>query len=187
MSTFHGPPIWIQAYVGGSPPRQCVSNYDGALMPTPLNFGIAVAKDTLQIAWAESPAELCLATRRRAIADWLAELAPGSCIAMEATGRYHLLLAELAHAAGMIVYVLNPCDLLHYARAVGLRGKTDRVDARLIGRYIVREHAELHPYVPPTPVQREIDQLLRRRATVVETKTRLRLSLHGMVGLAADL
>src|SRR5207253_7740885 len=187
MSTFHGPPIWIQAYVGGSPPRQCVSNYEGALMPTPLNFGIDVAKDTLQIAWAESPAELCLANRRRAIADWLAKLAPGSRIAMEATGRYHLLLAELAHAAGMIVYVLNPCDLLHYARAVGLRGKTDRVDARLIGRYIVREHAELHPYVPPTPVQREIDQLLRRRATVVETKTRLRLSLHGMVGLAADL
>src|SRR5205823_8193868 len=54
MSTFHGPPIWIQAYVGGSPPRQCVSNYEGALMPTPLNFGIDVAKDTLQIAWAES-------------------------------------------------------------------------------------------------------------------------------------
>jgi len=156
-------------------------------MPTPLNFGIDVAKDTLQIAWAESPAELCLANRRRAIADWLAKLAPGSRIAMEATGRYHLLLAELAHAAGMIVYVLNPCDLLHYARAVGLRGKTDRVDDRLIGRYIVREHAELHPYVPPTPVQREIDQLLRRRATVVETKTRLRLSLHGMVGLDADL
>src|SRR5207248_5402861 len=118
MSTFHGPPIWIQAYVGGSPPRQCVSNYEGALMPTPLNFGIDVAKDTLQIAWAESPAELCLANRRRAIADWLAKLAPGSRIAMEATGRYDLLLAELAHAAGMIVYVLNPCDLLHYARAV---------------------------------------------------------------------
>ncbi len=75
-------------------------------MPTPLNFGIDVAKDTLQIAWAESPAELCLANRRRAIADWLAKLAPGSRIAMEATGRYHLLLAELAHAAGMIVYVL---------------------------------------------------------------------------------
>ena len=66
-------------------------------MPTPLNFGIDVAKDTLQIAWAESPAELCLANRRRAIADWLAKLAPGSRIAMEATGRYHLLLAELAH------------------------------------------------------------------------------------------
>src|SRR5207249_11902303 len=101
MSTFHRPPIWIQAYVGGSPRRQCVSNYEGALMPTPLNFGVDVAKDMLQIASAQSPAELCLANRRRAIAAWLANLPRGSRIAMEATGRYHLLVAELAHAAGM--------------------------------------------------------------------------------------
>src|SRR5207237_7181317 len=99
MSTFHGPPIWIQAYVGGSPPRQCVSNYEGALMPSPLNFGVDVAKDTLQIASAHCPAELCLANRRKAISSWLAKLPRGSHIAMEATGRYHVLLAELAHAA----------------------------------------------------------------------------------------
>ena len=67
------------------------------------------------------------------------------------------------------------------------RGGTDRVDARLIARYLVREHVELHPYVPPTPVQREIDQLLHRRATLVNTKTRLQLSLQGLTGYAADL
>lgn len=156
-------------------------------MPSPLNFGVDVAMDTLQIASAHSPAELCLANRRSAISTWLAKLPRGSRIAMEATGRHHLLLAELAQAADMIVYVLNPCDLRHYARAVGLRGKTDRVDARLIARYLVREQAERHPYVPPTPVQREIDQLLRRRATLVNTKTRLQLSLHGVAGYAADL
>src|SRR5437764_12369409 len=99
MSTFHGPPIWIQAYVGGSPPRQCVSNYEGALMPTPLNFGIDVAKDTLQLAWAVSPAELCLANRRRAIGHWLAKLAPGSRIAMQAPGRYYFLQSYLSHPA----------------------------------------------------------------------------------------
>jgi transposase len=156
-------------------------------MPSPLDFGVDVAKDTLQIASAQSTAELCLANRRTAFDAWLAKLPPGSRIAMEATGRYHQLLADLAHARGMIVYVLNPCDLRHYARAVGLRGKTDRVDARLIVRYLRREHAELHPYVPPTPVQREIDQLLRRRATVVNAKTRLRLSLHGLASCAAEL
>src|SRR5205807_9930041 len=146
MSTFHGPPIWIQAYVGGSPPRQCVSNYEGALMPSPLIFGVDVAKDTLQIASTQAPPELCLSNRRSSISAWLAQLPRGSRIAMEATSRYHLLLAELAHAAGMVVYVLNPCDLRHYAHAVGLRGKTDRVDARLIARYLLREQAELHPY-----------------------------------------
>lgn len=156
-------------------------------MPSPMDFGVDVAKDTLQIASARSPTQLSLSNRRSSISAWLAKLPRGSRLAMEATGRHHLLLAELAHAAGMIVYVLNPCDLRHYARAVGLRGKTDRVDARLIARYLLREQAELHPYVPPTPVQREIDQLLRRRATLVNTKTRLQLSLRGMASYAADL
>jgi transposase len=149
--------------------------------------GVDVAKDTLQITNAESAVELEVANRRAAIGAWLAQLPPGSCIAMEATGRYHLLLAELAHARGMLVYVLNPADLHHYARAVGLRGKTDRVDARLIARYLVHERTELHPYVPPTPQQREIDQLLRRRATLVNSKTQLRLSLQEVAMCGREL
>jgi len=157
-------------------------------MPSPIDVGVDVAMETLQIAHADSAAaDARVANRRAPIRAWLAQLPPGSRIAMEATGRYHLLLAELAYAQGMIVYVLNPCDLRHYARAVGLRGKTDRVDARLILRYLVREGSALHPYVPPTPAQREIDQLLRRRATLVNAKTQLRLSLQGLALCASDL
>jgi transposase len=91
-------------------------------MTSLLMVGVDVAKDTLQMAYAESVVELAVANRRAAIAAWLAQVPAGSCIAMEATGRYHLLLAELAHARGMLVYVLNPADVHHYARAVGLRG-----------------------------------------------------------------
>ena len=156
-------------------------------MTSPLIVGVDVAKDTLQIAHAESVLELAVANRRAAIVAWLVQLPPGSCIAMEATGRYHLLLAELAHARGMLVYVLNPADLHHYARAVGLRGKTDRVDARLIARYLAHERAVLHPYVPPTAQQREIDQLLRRRATLVNSKTQLRLSLQDVALCGREL
>lgn len=157
-------------------------------MPSPVDIGVDVAKDSLQVACAQSPAaQVQVANRSAAIRAWLAQLPPGSRIAMEATGRYHQQLADLAHAHGMVVYVVNACDLRHYARAVGLRGKTDRVDAGLIARYLVREQAELHPYVPATPEQREIDQLLRRRATVVASKTRLRLSLDGVPGCARQL
>ena len=106
---------------------------------------------------------------------------------MEATGGYHQLLADLAHAQGMRVYVLNPCDLRHYARAVGIRGKTDKVDATVIARYLEREGGTLHRYLPPTPAQRQIDCLLRRRATVVASKTQLRLSLHGVTGCTREL
>ena len=156
-------------------------------MTTLRMIGVDVDKDKLQIAYADSEMQMEVSNRRAAITAWLKQLAPGSCIAMEATGRYHLLLAELAYARGMVVYVLNPSDLRHYARAVGLRGKTDRVDARLIGRYLAHERAELHAYVPPTAQQREIDQLLRRRATLVNSKTQLRLSLHDVPMCSREL
>jgi transposase len=157
-------------------------------MPSPLNVGVDVAKDWLQVTCAGSPPEpRQVANRRAAICAWLTQLPPGSRVAMEATGGYHQLLADLAHAQGMLAYVLNPCDLRHYAHAVGIRGKTDRVDASVIARYLERESAALHPYLPPPPAQRQIDCLLRRRATVVASKTQLRLSLDGVPGCGREL
>lgn len=157
-------------------------------MPSPLNVGVDVAKDSFQATCVGSPPQAWqVANRRAAIRAWLNRLPPGSRVAMEATGGYHQLLADLAHAQGMSVYVLNPCDLRHYAQAVGIRGKTDRVDAAVIARYLEREHAALHRYWPPTPAQRQIDCLLRRRATVVASKTQLRLSLDGVTGCGREL
>ena len=101
-------------------------------MPSPLDFGVDVSKDSLQVTCAESPMQQQqVANQRASIRTWLAQLPSGSRVAMEATGAYHRLLADLAHAQGMQVYVLNPCDLRHYARAVGARSKTDRVDANV--------------------------------------------------------
>ena len=87
----------------------------------------------------------------------------------------------------MTVYVLKACDVWHYARGVGVRGKTARVDARVIVRYLVSEGRHLHCYTPPTPAQREIDQLVRRGETVVKSKPALRLSLRGVPGCAKQL
>ena len=58
---------------------------------------------------------------------------------MESTGSYHELFAGLAHQLGFLVFLLNPKDTHHYAKAVGLRGKTDRVDAELIARMIAHD------------------------------------------------
>ena len=37
---------------------------------------------------------------------------------------------------------LNPRDVNHYAKGVGRRAKTDRVDARVIARYVAHEREE---------------------------------------------
>ena len=111
------------------------------------------------------------------IQSWLDKLPAGSVIAVESTGRMHELLANMAHARGLSVYVLNPRDVRHYARATGMRGKTDRLDAQVLARFIAREHEQLLSWTPQPAEQRALDELLRHRATLVKHQQGVRLSV----------
>jgi transposase len=57
-------------------------------------------------------------------------------IGMEASGRYERLAVAALAEAGLPVVVLNPAQVRHYAHAIGLRAKTDPIDARLIARFV---------------------------------------------------
>ena len=141
-------------------------------------YGVDVAKAELVLGQAESAATQCIANTPQAIAAWLVQLGAGSVIAMEASGHYHRLLAHMAHAAGMVVYVLNPQLIKHYGRAVGNRGKTDRLDARLIARYVLRERSKLRAWAPPAPAVDALSRLLVRRQALVKARQMLAQSLH---------
>ncbi|MGA7950703.1 MAG: IS110 family transposase, partial [Thiobacillaceae bacterium] len=52
---------------------------------------------------------------------------------------------------------------------------------------IAHEHTKLHAWTPPTPQQREIDRLLKRRAKLSSLRQALAMSLKGLDGFAADL
>ena len=160
-------------------------------MQTPtevLNIGADVAMDEIVVACSQaSVAARTLANQRTALRAFLKGLPAGSRIGMESTGTYHELFANAAHQLGFIIFVLNPKDARHYAKAVGLRGKTDRVDAELIARMIAHEHTKLHAWIPPTPEQREMARLLKRRARLSSLRQALGMSLKGLDGFAADL
>lgn len=146
-----------------------------------LNVGVDVAKATVVVACAEQAfGPKSVVNRRAELRAWLKTLPAGSRLGLEATGCYHERLADLAHAMGFVVYVLNPKDTRYYAKGLGRRGKTDRVDAEVIARYVAKEHADLHVYVPPTAEQRLLDRLLRRRARLVVLRNAIRAT-------AADL
>lgn len=149
-------------------------------------YGVDVSKATLEIGQYESETLNEIDNVLEPIAAWLASIPAGSVIAMEATGTYHRLLAHLAHAAGMVVYVLNPQTLKHYARAIGQRGKTDRCDARLIARYVVHERAKLRCWQPPAVPADTLSRLLVRRQALVRAREMLCQSLSGMPGLKAQ-
>jgi transposase len=146
-------------------------------MQSPLFVGVDVAKDNVVVACSQAsfPAR-SVSNTTIALKAFLRTLPTQCHIAMEATGCYYQNLADLAHKLGLQVYVLNPRDLCHYAKGVGMRAKTDRVDAALIARFLAHEADRLRPYEPATAEQRKMDQLLRRRAKAVTLKTALRLA-----------
>ena len=148
-------------------------------MQVPLRFiGVDVSKAELVIATHGQDERLSVPNECTAIQQWLRTLAPGSLVAMESTGRYHQLLATLAAATALPVFVLNARDVYFYAKALGARGKTDRVDAGVIARYLAEHHDRLHPYHAPSASQAELEQLLGQRWTVVTKRTALRESLQ---------
>lgn len=123
----------------------------------------------------------------RAVRAWIKSTSFPARLAVEATGAYHLELVDQAHKAGLTVYVVNPRAIRQYREGVSQRAKNDRCDARLIARYVDREHDELRPYTPLSARQRRVWQLLKRRATLVKSRQQLQQSLGGMTRLRGPL
>ncbi len=158
------------------------------MMHPVLNVGVDVAKDAVVVACAQRSFPVKSVPNQRApLRAWLKTLPNGSRIGLESTGAYHELLADLAHTHGHTVFLLNPLDTRHYAKAMGTRAKTDRVDAELIARLIMQEHTRLRAYTPPTANQRKLDRLIRRRAKIVAIKGTLKMTRRHLGGFAAEL
>jgi transposase len=148
--------------------------------------GVDVAKLSLVIAVVDQPSEVrTVDNSSSAIAAWLAELPAGSVVAMEATGPCHGLLAHMAHAAGMRVYVLNARDVHFYTKALSARAKTDRLDAVVIARYAAEHHRRLHAWQPGSAVAQQLHALLQRRACVTRLRVSLRQTLTDVASLNA--
>ncbi len=145
----------------------------------PHEIGVDVSKDELVVATYGVGPVVRLANRRAAIRRWLRQLPTGCRIGLEATSIYHLPLAELAHAAGHCVYVLNPRQVARYLGSLRQRGKTDLLDAQGIARFVRNETDQVHPFTPSSPAQRGIASLIHRRHLLVKQRTALRQSCRG--------
>jgi transposase len=139
-------------------------------------IGIDVAKDTLSLCYGDSGELRELANNARAIKEWLKGLPSGCAIALEATGIYHVDVANLAHQKGHPVYLINGYRLSNYRKGIGGRNKDDRSDAQLLARYLAHEQAQLQPWQPPCKAYSRLQSLLHRRAVLVHSRTALRQS-----------
>lgn len=151
----------------------------------PALVGVDVSKAELAVACSDWTQVCTIGNTRSAIGRWLKALPSGSRIAVEATGAYHRLMAELAHAQGHTVYLLDGFKLSRYRDSIGGRAKTDETDARLILRYLTHEGEDLRAWTPPPAGYYRIQSLLRRRAALVQARVALNQSLQGVPELKA--
>jgi len=94
----------------------------------------------------------------------LAPLAPGA-VGLEASGRYERLAVATLAAQKLPVIVLNPAQVRHYAQALGLKAKTDAIDARLIALFLAAVRPEPRPL--PDAQTLELEALMARRRQLV--------------------
>lgn len=150
-------------------------------------FGVDVSSLWLDINQYGSASNLHIDNSIEAISEWLEQIPKASIIGMEVTGRYHFLLAKLAFAAGMRVYVLNPKDIHYYAKGVGRRAKTDRGDALLIARYLAAELPLLREWLPMSQEQEQIQALFLRRSSLVKIRHALMMTTSTLTGVDTEL
>jgi hypothetical protein len=91
-------------------------------------------------------------------------------------------LVDALHAAGLPVAVAGPGRVRHFARALGVRGKTDRVDAAVLARYAERVRPAVR--AAPSPGARALSALAARRrqltAMLAAEKNRLQAVAAGL-------
>ena len=155
-----------------------------AMPVQPLIIGVDVSKATLAVCLSPDTPVQSVDNTPQAIARWLKALPPGpACFAIEATNTFHLEILEQAHRAGHTPYLVDGYRLSRYRDSLGGRAKTDATDAQLLQRYLSREQDHLRPWEPPPPGYTALQQLLRRRATLVQARVALQQSLAGIPGL----
>jgi transposase len=111
---------------------------------------------------------------------------------LESTGGWSEELAADLHAHGHIVSIVNPLAIKSFGQSELSRTKTDKADAALIARFCLTMKPA--PWEPPSPIQRRLQQLARRRVSLDDMRTQesnrlgapgsdeVRASIEAMIG-----
>jgi transposase len=153
-----------------------------------LYVGVDIAAMSFAATWASDPAIAPRATTFDQTVDGYdafqqqltaTGVAPSATlVALEATGTYWVTLATHLHQTGYAVAVLNPGQVVQYARSLPRRAKTDVLDALLL----LRLAAERKParWEPPEQVYHELRQRLVIRDGLLHMRTQARNQRHAV-------
>ena len=99
-------------------------------------------------------------------------------VVMEATGSYStdLTVWLLARRPALSPAIANPYHTSAFIKSMGVRNKTDRLEARALGFYGVERCPQPHEVL--TPERRELRTLSRYRDSLVRQRTMLKNQMH---------
>lgn len=104
------------------------------------------------------------------LSEWLHQHGAGRVHAcMEATGTYWEAAALYLADAGQQVSVINPALAKAHGQSLGLRSKTDAVDAKLLADFCREKQPPM--WTPPSDAERRLRALVLRHQSLVEMQT----------------
>lgn len=101
-----------------------------------------------------------------------------SCCVMEATGVYHVQLADFLFEKGIFVSVINPLVIKRFIQMNLRRIKTDKADAEMICRYA--QQNRMQPYTPEAIYVKESKIISENINLLLKSRTMFKNRLHAM-------
>lgn len=134
-----------------------------------LHVGLDVAKSSLQLDLAGQSHPLTNDAKGHAQLLRLLRAHPEAHVVCEATGGYEQPVVRVLHAAQIPLSIVEAGRVRHFAKAKGLRAKTDPIDATVLTQYgrLFQPKAT----VAPTATQTRLSELSSRRLQLIHTLT----------------
>ncbi len=145
-------------------------------------IGIDIAKEKIDI-WMNGTLTT-LKNNGKEIIKFFESVPRESQIVMEATGRYHRLTHRVLSELGFSVMVINPFQSRHFAKAMNILCKTDKVDAKVLCTYAEKMTFKVTSLA--SALEEQMQNIVRHIDDLKKTKTSLLLRLKESDGFEKE-
>lgn len=131
-----------------------------------IHAGLDIAKDSLALDFQGAAHNLPNDTKGHSRLLSLLGRAPHLHVVLEASGGYEQSVVRVLHRAGIALSVVEPSRVRAFARAKGLRAKSDPIDAAVLRAF----GQAIQPAATPAPsaLQERLSELVGRRRQLLE-------------------